>query len=132
MPPLDNERLRQRELAQRRAHDFTGQAEPLATIERCLSPSSEATVPLVVHAVSGSGKSALLAKSRGAAISGWPLELGTAGTESRELKTLSASSAPRRIRRMQEATLTASGTATNRSCVALPVLVAASRGEVPR
>lgn len=63
LPPLDEEWLRHREFAQRRARDFTGQAEPLAPIERYLTPSSEATAPLVVYGVSGSGKSALLEKA---------------------------------------------------------------------
>lgn len=57
------ERFRHQEFAQRRARDFTGQAEPLAEIERYLSPTSEPTAMLVVHGASGSGKSALLAKT---------------------------------------------------------------------
>ena len=63
LPPLEEERLRHQEFAQRRARDFTGQARPLGEIEHYLVPTPEPATPLVVHGASGSGKSALLAKA---------------------------------------------------------------------
>ncbi len=63
LPPLEEERLRHQEFAQRRARDFTGQVGPLGEIERYLAPTSDPSTPLVVHGASGSGKSALLAKA---------------------------------------------------------------------
>jgi len=63
LAPLEEERLRHQEFAQRRARDFTGQAGPLGEIESYLAPTSEPATPLVVHGASGSGESALLAKA---------------------------------------------------------------------
>ena len=63
LPPLEEERLRHQEFAQRRARDFTGQAGPLGEIERYLVQTWEPVTPLVVHGAAASGKSVLFAKA---------------------------------------------------------------------
>ena len=63
LPPIEEERLRYQEFAQRGARDITGQTGPLREIERYLAPTSGPATPLVVHGASGSGKSALLART---------------------------------------------------------------------
>ncbi len=62
-PSFEEEQIRHQEFAQRRARDFTGQCAPLAEIDRYLSSTTASAAPLVIYGISGSGKSALLAKA---------------------------------------------------------------------
>jgi hypothetical protein len=63
LSPLEDEKHHHQEFARRRSRDFTGQSLLLSEIGRYLLPTSEPSVPLVVHGMSGAGKSALLAKA---------------------------------------------------------------------